>query len=294
VAGTRAAGPGLCPFVKPDTPPAPGQPEARARGRIKPSANAPPALGPLLAGTSGEGPLAPKLEGVAFTCPRCGRTSHHPEDARQGYCGACGDWTGPGVPGEGTARDYQCESCGQRMAVPPEHVGRVWCPCGSARAMAPAPWVTASAIEFRPSDIRVVSDPSVPAGHIMLVNSQGLWQYVAHTGPGPRSGGADIDAVVRYIGEVYGQGPLMPEFESAAERIGEGMAAYRNGLMPLADLSIQVSGHLDQAMTDLITGSQRNPVTDSGDHPAPPAAVELEADEIPWANPMRWYPVDGE
>lgn len=31
---------------------------------------------------------------AAFTCPRCSRTSHHPEDLRQGYCGACHDWTG--------------------------------------------------------------------------------------------------------------------------------------------------------------------------------------------------------
>jgi ribosomal protein L37E len=30
-----------------------------------------------------------------FTCPRCGRTSHHPTDAREGYCGACHDWTAP-------------------------------------------------------------------------------------------------------------------------------------------------------------------------------------------------------
>lgn len=28
-----------------------------------------------------------------FTCPRCGRTSHNPNDAEQGYCGACHDWT---------------------------------------------------------------------------------------------------------------------------------------------------------------------------------------------------------
>jgi hypothetical protein len=29
-----------------------------------------------------------------FTCPRCGRTSHNPTDAQEGYCGACHDWTG--------------------------------------------------------------------------------------------------------------------------------------------------------------------------------------------------------
>lgn len=29
-----------------------------------------------------------------FTCPVCGRTSHHPTDLEQGYCGACRGWTG--------------------------------------------------------------------------------------------------------------------------------------------------------------------------------------------------------
>lgn len=31
------------------------------------------------------------LEG--FTCPKCKRTSYHPEDKRQGYCGACHEFT---------------------------------------------------------------------------------------------------------------------------------------------------------------------------------------------------------
>lgn len=29
-----------------------------------------------------------------FTCPRCRRTSHNPDDVREGYCGHCHDWTG--------------------------------------------------------------------------------------------------------------------------------------------------------------------------------------------------------
>jgi ribosomal protein S27AE len=33
-------------------------------------------------------------EPASFTCPRCGRTSHHPDDVRERYCGACHDWTG--------------------------------------------------------------------------------------------------------------------------------------------------------------------------------------------------------
>lgn len=31
---------------------------------------------------------------VSFTCPRCGRTSYHPRDMAEGYCGACHAWTG--------------------------------------------------------------------------------------------------------------------------------------------------------------------------------------------------------
>jgi hypothetical protein len=29
-----------------------------------------------------------------FTCPRCGRTSHHPKDLEEGYCGACHAFVG--------------------------------------------------------------------------------------------------------------------------------------------------------------------------------------------------------
>jgi hypothetical protein len=35
------------------------------------------------------------LSSTAFTCPRCKRTSYNPNDAREGYCGACHDFTGP-------------------------------------------------------------------------------------------------------------------------------------------------------------------------------------------------------
>jgi hypothetical protein len=44
--------------------------------------------------------LAP-AEGGGFTCPRCGRTSHSPDDEREGYCGACHDWTGQGAGRDG-------------------------------------------------------------------------------------------------------------------------------------------------------------------------------------------------
>jgi ribosomal protein L37E len=33
-----------------------------------------------------------------FTCPRCGSTSWHVEDVRQGYCGACHAFTREQVP----------------------------------------------------------------------------------------------------------------------------------------------------------------------------------------------------
>jgi DNA-directed RNA polymerase subunit RPC12/RpoP len=80
---------------------------------------------------------------VSFTCPRCGRTSQNPEDARQGYCGACRDFTGgpvnyasaeamfadlDGLPvtREPTG-DWQCPECGVRFLVPPDHAGPVLC-----------------------------------------------------------------------------------------------------------------------------------------------------------------------
>ena len=31
---------------------------------------------------------------MAFTCPRCGMTSHNPDDEANGYCGNCHDFTG--------------------------------------------------------------------------------------------------------------------------------------------------------------------------------------------------------
>lgn len=29
----------------------------------------------------------------SITCPQCGRTSYHPMDIKEGYCGACHDYT---------------------------------------------------------------------------------------------------------------------------------------------------------------------------------------------------------
>jgi len=39
--------------------------------------------------------LAAEREG-GYTCPRCGMTSHNPNDARESYCGHCHDWTAGG------------------------------------------------------------------------------------------------------------------------------------------------------------------------------------------------------
>jgi hypothetical protein len=43
---------------------------------------------------------------ASFTCPACGRTSHHPEDIRNGYCGACHAFTGTQAQAK---RDYFAE-----------------------------------------------------------------------------------------------------------------------------------------------------------------------------------------
>jgi hypothetical protein len=42
--------------------------------------------------------------GQRFTCPRCGRSSSHPMDLVEGYCGACHDWTGTPTPPAGPPR----------------------------------------------------------------------------------------------------------------------------------------------------------------------------------------------
>ncbi len=37
----------------------------------------------------------------SFTCPLCSRTSYHPRDVEEGYCGSCHAWTGTPRPAEG-------------------------------------------------------------------------------------------------------------------------------------------------------------------------------------------------
>ncbi len=33
------------------------------------------------------------MTGLSYTCPICGKTSHHPEDVRYGYCANCHAFT---------------------------------------------------------------------------------------------------------------------------------------------------------------------------------------------------------
>jgi hypothetical protein len=46
---------------------------------------------------------------MSFTCPRCHKTSHHPEDERHGYCANCHDFTAPppgNVPNAGATHIF--------------------------------------------------------------------------------------------------------------------------------------------------------------------------------------------
>lgn len=58
----------------------------------------------------------------SFTCPRCHRTSHHPDDAKHGYCGACHEFTGPQTAGmlqvwDRTVAGHCPMGCGQTLYV---------------------------------------------------------------------------------------------------------------------------------------------------------------------------------
>jgi hypothetical protein len=60
------------------------------RGALDLWARARPAMAAAVADALREVEL---LDLRAFTCPRCGMTSRNPDDVREGYCGACHDWT---------------------------------------------------------------------------------------------------------------------------------------------------------------------------------------------------------
>jgi predicted RNA-binding Zn-ribbon protein involved in translation (DUF1610 family) len=62
-------------------------------------------------------------EAVAFTCPRCGSRSYNPNDIREGYCGACHDWTGGTQVCRAESGPYACvEDAGH---LPPHRAGAV-------------------------------------------------------------------------------------------------------------------------------------------------------------------------
>lgn len=42
----------------------------------------------------GRGRMTPRDRGEFFECPVCHMKSHHPNDIKEGYCGACHDFTG--------------------------------------------------------------------------------------------------------------------------------------------------------------------------------------------------------
>lgn len=63
---------------------------------------------------------------MSFTCPRCERTSHNPNDEREGYCGSCHDWTGTRTPPRFccyVASGQQCRAIGRVVlrVTPPGH-----------------------------------------------------------------------------------------------------------------------------------------------------------------------------
>lgn len=61
-----------------------------------------PSLQIALVGGRTEADITAQLEQhygpLPFTCPRCRRTSHHPDDKRYGYCANCHAYTGAPTP----------------------------------------------------------------------------------------------------------------------------------------------------------------------------------------------------
>lgn len=250
---------------------------------------------------------------MSFTCPRCQRASHHPQDERQGYCGACRDFTGSGDV-------FECGQCGTRSVVPPLHAGAVWCPCGSPEPMH-------AFREFRGPDL-----------------SRGLWQ-LAESGPEP-AGGASAAAMFRYLAQRYLDGPVHftreptgdwqcpqcgagflvppgfagpvlcaacdrpghPVYMAQLERVivgtlpDEALAAARQYLaLPFAAAeggmaaawSCEPPG-LTLAAGDAVSLTVPGSVLITGPGGQESPDCQQEAGDFPWANPMQWSPGDAE
>jgi len=48
---------------------------------------------------------------MSFTCPRCGKTSHNPNDEKNGYCGSCHAFTGD------SDLPYRIELCSAELEI---------------------------------------------------------------------------------------------------------------------------------------------------------------------------------
>jgi hypothetical protein len=67
----------------------------------------------------------PEQGALTFTCGQCGRSSHHPEDVRHGYCSACHAFTGTGVQVAGTPEERARAEVSSYLRLAP-NAGRVY------------------------------------------------------------------------------------------------------------------------------------------------------------------------
>lgn len=120
-----------------------------------------------------------------FTCPRCGRTSHHPDDALDGYCGACRDFT------RNEPVTYQCPACGSLYSPSPARRGPFACATGHEPAV------------MTPS----YPHHGAPAG----AGPYGQADYEALAGIARSGADLDPSAVEAWFRELYGIVGLPPE-----------------------------------------------------------------------------------
>lgn len=183
---------------------------------------------------------------MPFTCPRCSRTSQHPQDARQGYCAACRDWTGPWL-----VEVHDLGGC----------------------------------------EVRVVTDPGVPPGSVMLSYARGAWQFFgaddAELLRFVRGGTVDLRSVQAYIAETYGPpGYTLADFARLAATAGtpEELPRFSED-----DCRRRGEEILRQAVADCPPPAADNEV------PARREEPDLtDHGGILWDDPMEWSPGDPE